>query len=214
MSTATLDVGTAAPRGSRLTAALWWLALAVGVYFVATRVPPYLTIDEARYGPYFWPRAGYLVPHLLAGLVAIVLGPLQFWPRIRNGYPKVHRVTGRTYLAAIVIGSLAGMGLALTSGVTSTYAVGLFSLACAWLVTSAMAFIAIKKRNFIQHKEWMIRSYVVTFAFVVFRLAVDSLTYLEIGDRASNSTTMAWACWVVPLLLTEMVLQGRKLSAR
>jgi hypothetical protein len=25
---------------------------------------------------------------------------------------------------------------------------------------------------------------------------------------------MAWACWVVPLLLTEMVLQGRKLAAR
>jgi hypothetical protein len=76
-----------------------------------------------------------------------------------------------------------------------------------------MAFIAIKKRNFSQHQEWMIRSYTVTFAFVVFRLIVDSLTYLEIGDRTSNATTMAWACWVVPLLLTEMVLQGRKVFA-
>ena len=214
MNTTTLEVGAAAPGRSRLAIGLWWLALAVGVYFVAKNVPHYLTIDEAVYGPYFWPRAGYLVPHLLAGLVAIVLGPLQFWPRIRNGYPKVHRVTGRIYLSAIVIGSLAGMGLALTTAVTPTYAAGLFALACAWLATSAMAFIAIKQRNFVQHKEWMIRSYVVTFAFVVFRLVVDSLAYLEIGDRSSNATTMAWACWVVPLLLTEMVLQGRKLAAR
>ena len=214
MNTTSFEVEAAAPRRSRLTAALWWFTLAVGLYFVATRVPPYFTIDEAHYGPYLWPRAGYLVPHLLAGLVAIVLGPLQFWPRVRNGYPKVHRVTGRIYLSAIVIGSLAGMGLALGSGVTPTYAAGLFALACTWLATSAMAFIAIKQRNFVQHKEWMIRSYVVTFAFVVFRLGVDGLTYLEIGERVSNNTTMAWACWVVPLLLTEMVLQGRKLATR
>ena len=177
-------------------------------------MPRYLTIDEARLRTLLLAARRLSVPHLLAGLVAIVLGPLQFWPRIRNGYPKVHRVTGRIYLSAIVIGSLAGMGLALTTAVTPTYAAGLFALACAWLATSAMAFIAIKKRNFVQHKEWMIRSYVVTFAFVVFRLVVDGLAYLEIGDRASNGTTMAWACWVVPLLLTEMVLQGRKLAAR
>jgi hypothetical protein len=150
------------------------------------------------------------VPHVFAGLVAIVLGPLQFWPRIRNGYPRVHRITGRSYLSAIVIGSFAGMGLALTTAVTTTYAVGLFTLACAWLATSAMAFVAIKKRNFIQHKEWMIRSYVVTFAFVVFRLVTDGLAYLEIGDRASNGTLMAWACWAVPLLIAEMTIQARK----
>jgi hypothetical protein len=90
MNTATLEVGAAAPRRSRVAVGLWWLTLAVGVYFVANNVPRYLTIDETVYGPYFWPRAGYLVPHVLAGLVAIVLGPLQFWPRIRNGHPKVH----------------------------------------------------------------------------------------------------------------------------
>ena len=88
MNTTTFEAGAAAPGRSRLTIGLWWLTLAIGLYFVATNVPRYLTIDEARYGPYFWPRAGYLVPHLLAGVVAIVLGPLQFWPRIRTGYPR------------------------------------------------------------------------------------------------------------------------------
>ncbi len=105
------------------------------------------------------------------------------------------------------------MGLALTTAVTPAYAAGLFMLACAWLATSAMAFIAIRKRDFVQHKEWMIRSYVVTFAFVVFRLVADGLAYLEIGDRASNGTLMAWACWAVPLLFAEMALQGRKVFA-
>ena len=207
------ELGRRALGSSRTRLGLWLLVLAVGAYFVVTNVPHYLTLDEASYGPYWWPRAGYLLPHVLAGLVAIVLGPLQFWPRLRNRQPRIHRITGRVYLSAIVIGSLAGMALAVASGVTPAYAVGLFCLGLAWLATSAMAFIAVKKRNFGQHQEWMIRSYVLTFAFVVFRLGVDALGYLEIGDRATNGTTMAWVCWAVPLLLTEMTLQGRKMFA-
>ena len=197
----------------RVAIALWLLALGVGSYFIAANVPGYLTLDEARYGPYFWPRAGYLLPHVLAGLIAIVLGPLQFWPRLRARRPRVHRITGRIYLSAILIGSLAGMTLAVTSGVGMAYAVGLFSLAVAWLSTSVLAFAAVRRRNFVQHREWMIRSYVVTFAFVVFRLGVDTLDYWGVADRATISTTMAWACWAVPLLVTELTLQGRKVFA-
>lgn len=213
MSTSSLHPGLPALGSNRIAVALWLAALAIGVYFVATVVPPYLPITEARLGPYFWPRAGYFVPHMLAGLLAIALGPLQFWPRIRNSYPKVHRITGRVYLSAIVIGSLAGMGLALTSRIHPAYAAGLFTLACAWLATSGLAFVAIKKRNFVQHKEWMIRSYVVTFAFVIFRLVGDALEYFGVGDRAVNYTALAWGAWAVPLLIAEMALQGRKVLA-
>lgn len=198
---------------NKVTLSLWLLTLALGAYFVATAVPAYLTYNEAAYGPYLWPRAGYLLPHVLAGLVAIVLGPLQFWPRIRNRRPSIHRLTGRIYLSAILVGSLAGMALAAASPSGLPYRAGLFCLACAWLATSAMAFIAIKRRNFVQHREWMIRSYVVTFAFVTFRLVVGWLNDLG-GDPTANGTLMAWACWAVPLLITEMAIQGRKVFAR
>ena len=39
-------------------------------------------------------------------------------------------------------------------------------LASAWLVTTAMAYYSIRKGLVALHKEWMIRAYVVTFAFV------------------------------------------------
>jgi hypothetical protein len=212
MSASSLESVPRTQSLNKATLVLWWLALALGAFFVATAVPRYFIFNEAAYGPYHWPRAGYLLPHVLAGLVAIVLGPLQFWSRIRSGYPHIHRLTGRIYLAAILLGSLAGMALAVASPSGFAYRVGLFCLACAWLATSAMAFIAVKRRNFIQHREWMIRSYVLTFAFVIFRFLVNGLNALG-GDPETNATAMAWACWVVPLFITELVLQGRKVFA-
>jgi uncharacterized membrane protein YozB (DUF420 family) len=94
------------------------------------------------------------------------------------------------------------------------YAAGLFALSMAWLLTSSLAFFAIKRRDFVQHKEWMIRSYVVTFSFVTFRLVTDVLAYFGIGEQMVNYTLMAWAAWALPLLMTEAVIQGRKIRAR
>jgi uncharacterized membrane protein len=186
----------------------------MGAYFVLAYAARYLIRwDEATYGS-FWPRLGYFVPHLLGGLVAIVAGPLQFWPRIRSSHPKVHRITGRVYLTGILVGAVGGISLALTTRGPVAYAAGLFALSVAWLLTASLAFYAIKQRDFVQHKEWMIRSYVVTFSFVTFRLVTDVLGYLGIGEQMVNYTLMAWAAWALPLLVTEAVIQGRKIRAK
>ena len=213
MRASSLETAASPPRAGSPTKWLWLFILAIGAYFLLVYVAPYLVQwNEATYGS-FWPRLGYFVPHILGGLVAIVAGPFQFWPRIRTRHPKIHRVTGRLYLSGILVGALAGIGLAVTTRGPLPYAAGLFALSIAWLVTSSLAFFAIKRRDFVQHKEWMIRSYVVTFSFVTFRLGTDVLSYFGIGEQMVNYTLMAWAAWALPLLATEAVIQGRKIRA-
>jgi hypothetical protein len=51
----------------------------------------------------------------------------------------------------------------------------------------------------------------VTFAFVTFRIGQTALVGAGIPIGAAVSI-MAWACWAVPLLVTELLLQGRKLK--
>jgi hypothetical protein len=210
----TVDSRSASADGSSTSKAFTWslcvLALVTGTYFVLTNVPQYFIWSETTYG-FYWPRAGFLLMHIVGGLVAIVIGPFQFSRRIRTTYPKVHRISGRIYLVSIVIGALGGLIMAATT--TRGYASGLFTLALAWLLTSGMAFVAIRKRNFIQHQQWMIRSYVVTFAFVTYRLALDSMTALEIGQQGQRGMIISWACWAVPLLITELVIQGKQVFA-
>jgi uncharacterized membrane protein YozB (DUF420 family) len=75
-----------------------------------------------------------------------------------------------------------------------------------------MAYLAIRRRQVSQHKEWMIRSYVVTFTFVTFRLWME-LGALQILGQES-AATLVWLSWSMPLLATEVVLQGRKVMRR
>lgn len=212
MTSIELPTSTSA-MSSRVRTWLWIATLATGAYFVVHNVPRYFTWSAAAYGPYFWPRASTLLLHILCGLVAIAIGPLQFWPRIRNTYRRVHRVSGRIYLAVVLIGATSAAVLAVTSKVNFSYASGMFAFAVVWLSTSAMALVAILRRNFEQHRQWMIRSYVVTFAFVTFRVGQDVLAYFDIG-RVDYVTMLSWACWALPLFFAEVAIQGRQLFAR
>ena len=63
------------------------------------------------------------------------------------------------------------------------------------------------------YREWMMRSYAVTFAFVTFRFGVDTFTSQGLAPGDAQAI-MAWACWAIPLLLLEPMLQIRKMRGR
>lgn len=188
------------------------LALLLILYYVGTRAFPMLVVTEENYGAYFYPRAMWLFPHIIFSIAAILIGPFQFVPKFRNSYVKTHRKLGRVYIISVVFGGLAGMGLAVTSGVNLPYAVGLFGLGFTWAASATLAFLAIKNRKVAQHKEWMIRSYIITFAFVTFRFIEDILLSLEIGSQVEILVLMSWSSWAVPLFIGEMVMQGLKIN--
>jgi hypothetical protein len=93
------------------------------------------------------------------------------------------------------------------------FGAGLAGLGVAWLSTTGLAFLAIKRTLIDQHKEWMIRSYVVTTAFVTFRILFLILESAGVGSLNERLAIASWFCWAVPLLLTEAWLQGRKILA-
>jgi uncharacterized membrane protein len=155
-----------------------------------------------------------LLPHIVLGIVATLIGPFQFTPKIRNNYLKVHRKLGRIYIIASVLCGITGMYLAITSSVNLPYNVGLFMLGITWSTSSIMAFISIKNRKVDLHKDWIIRSYVITLAFVSFRFVDDILIALEIGTRIEVLTLMSWACWAILLFIAEVFIQGRKINLK
>jgi hypothetical protein len=57
----------------------------------------------------------------------------------------------------------------------------------------------------------MIRSYVVTFAFVNFRWLVDLLIAHQLMEKLSErGPAMGWLFWTIPLLITEIVLSWKR----
>ena len=87
------------------------------------------------------------------------------------------------YLICILVSGLAATYLAIVHNLLIrqefVFAIGALAMAFAWFVTAGMALWAIKKRNFLQHQEWMIRSYVLTSNFILFRLMFYGLLSIE-----------------------------------
>jgi Predicted membrane protein (DUF2306) len=151
--------------------------------------------------------------HISGGTVALLIGPLQFWTGLRQRNLTFHRWTGRLFLLGVAVGVTGSIGLAVMAVGTWAFEVGLMGLASAWLVTTAMAYVSIRKGLVALHKEWMIRAYVVTFGFVFFRILSDYTPMSRWRPENDRDITIAWACWVVPLAVTEMIFQIRRLRA-
>jgi uncharacterized membrane protein len=192
-----------------------WISLVLGGaallagWFIFRSALPYLNMSPDHYGHYFWPRRWGLVLHIAGGIAALTVGLVQLWLGLTNRVSQLHRALGKLYVACIFFGSIGGFYLALTISGNPPYAAGLFTLCVAWVITTFMAVMAIRRRDVSQHREWMMRSFAVTFAFVTFRFGVDTLTLQGVAG-ADAQAIMAWACWAVPLLLLEPMLELRK----
>jgi uncharacterized membrane protein len=189
------------------------LAAAIAVFFVVVAAAPYITADRQRFGVY-WPRRGWLLLHLTTGTIALLSGPVQLWLGLGRRQLRFHRVLGKIYAASVAVSAMAAFYLAFNTDYGWVFGMGLSGLAVAWISTTGLAVLAILRRNIFQHQEWMIRSYIVTFAFVTFRGVETALGAAGVGTPAERIAAMSWFCWSIPLLITECVLQGRKILAR
>lgn len=184
----------------------------IALYYVVQRVFPYTSFNIEQYRDY-WPEKWWLVGHLIGGMTALLIGPFQFSTSFRNRYLNIHRTLGKIYIVAIIIGSLCAfyMSFTIAPQFNSAWSIALFFLALPWLICVLMAYRMIRLKRIPQHKEWMIRSYVVTFAFVLFRYIEESTfaSYL-IEDVAQRAPTVVWISWAIPLLITEVILQWNK----
>lgn len=184
-----------------------------------TRYPFYYFLHFSENGftnpqhgaPNYWVMRGWLLLHISGGMIALLTGPFQFSQSLRRRYLKAHRLSGRVYLSAVLCGSVAAFRLAVSTSFGKAFGFGLIMLAVAWVTTSGMAYYAILKRQIPVHKEWMVRSYVVTFAFVTFRVFNDYPPFNTWLPGNELAITNAWACWSVPLLFTEVALQVARL---
>jgi hypothetical protein len=188
------------------------LPTAVALWFIYGFVLNYLDGDAGRFGIYS-PRRDWLTMHILAGSVAVLLGPLQFWLGMNRRASTIHKVLGIGYITAVGISGTAAFYLAIHTDFGWVFGMGLMAMGWAWIMTTALATLSICRGLKEQHREWMIRSYVVTFAFVTFRVLTMFFEIVRSGNVVERMTAASWFAWAVPLMMTEVILQGRKIFA-
>jgi uncharacterized membrane protein len=191
------------------------LLIPATLYFLITHAFPRLYFTQENYGDYYWPRRFWLLTHVVCGIFATLAGPFQFVPRIRNRHWMLHRNLGKAYLLCVLISAVAAIYLAFTSTITPWYTYGLVAGSIAWLFTGASAYIHIRNKRTRQHKEMMIRNYVVTFFFIIFFGIYDLL--VATGTDAYDAQMLSilpWACLLIPLGIAEYFIQLKAKSKK
>lgn len=163
-----------------------------------------------KYYDYKW----ILISHITAGGGAIVSGMFQFWEKLRNYSWKLHRFIGFIYLLAVLTSGLCAVVLAFTTAykVNLPYAFSLQIWVSAWVSSTFIAYYAVIKKKFQLHKEWMIRSYIVTVAFVISGLILKIPYVQSLGSFEDISPSLFWFGWAVPLFIYEVIRSGKMMA--
>jgi uncharacterized membrane protein len=189
-----------------------WISLGLTVLFVFITSELLLVTDYPMYHAYRLQVIAdrqLLIPHTLSGMIALLAGPLQFSSRFRQRYLAFHRVLGRVYVIAVFIGSFTGIALA--AGRPGSP--GTSMQAAAWMVCTTAAFITARNRQIVQHRQWMARSYAVTFTFVSSRvLNLWPRYWSHLGDSFAAVGVIAFT--LASLLLVDLGLNWRELTTR
>jgi len=189
-----------------------WIVLGLTALFVFITSELLLVTDFPMYHAYRLQVISdrhLLIPHTLAGIFALLIGPINFSSRIRESHLKLHRVLGRIYVVSVFVGSFTGIALAAgRPGLPGTS-----MQAAAWLVCTTAAIITARNRHIIQHRQWMARSYAVTFTFVSSRvLNLWPRYWSHLGDSLAGVGVIAFT--LASLLIVDLGLNWRELTTR
>jgi Predicted membrane protein (DUF2306) len=193
-------------RKTAIALTLGFLAYKGLQYYAATIEHFAFDYSEPNFGR-FWPNRFWLLLHIAGGTAALFAGPFQLWSGLRDSHRRLHRWTGLVYAAGVLLGGAAAFYLSFYSQPRS-FGVALFALGAAWWVTVGSALVAIKRFRIEAHKAWMIRSYVVRFSFVTFRMLIEMPLWSMVGD--ARLAVVLWVSWVAPLTVTEVVVPSAR----
>ena len=148
---------------------------------------------------HFAERRALTLTHVLPAMLFMLLGPLQFVRGLRARNPQVHRWSGRVFLAASAIVGVSGLRMALgktVGGLDEKSAVLLFGTF--FLFALAKALWHALRREFTQHREWMIRGYAVGLAVATIRPIVGVFVGIAIarGQTPDLSAFFGKAFWI------------------
>ncbi len=186
---------------------LFWSAVGgITLYFIAGHLVKYSTKGIPDFfGDTFWNKSFWFYIHIAGGALAIIIGPFQFWKRIRIRNVHFHRTAGKLYIIGSIL-AVIGLVIILPDSLCMACRPSQFVVTPLWLLTTIAAWWTIKRRNIKAHRQFMARSYLFAFYFVAVRV-LDKVGEIWLPSVKKDSGWYAntdWLVWVVPLIILEI----------
>lgn len=153
-----------------------------------------------------WKTAFYV--HVFTAIIALLAGFTQFSADFLKRYKKLHRLIGRLYAWDILaVNFPAGMIMAIYANGHLPSKIAFVILDCLWFWFTYKAVIAARQKRFTEHKQYMIRSYSLTFSAITLRMWKLILSNSFTIDPVTLYMIDAWLGFVPNLLLAEWIIR-------
>lgn len=161
----------------------------------------------------FWRAAFYI--HVFSSILTLLAGATQFSSYILQQYRGLHRIMGRIYVWDILlINFTSGMVLALCSNGAWHTSMAFVILDCLWFWFTWKAVREIRRNNITSHRNYMLRSYALTFSAITLRSWKLILSHSFSIDPAVLYMIDAWMGFVPNLLVAEWIIATRYRKVR
>lgn len=151
------------------------------------------------------------VIHALLGGMALLIAPLQLNRTLLQKQRRVHRILGRIYVVTIWLSSASGLGLSIFFNVSIAARVVLGLLAILWFGITTIGFVRARQRRITEHREWMIRSFALSFFFVTFSFWVPGVASSNVLDPIRYPLAV-FLSWSLNLLVAEWWIRMTRTS--
>lgn len=230
---ARLDLNPAAAKALKTAAQLWFVAAAVGLVIFAYFIVVFYGPSSLSGNFEAWTKnkmllKGYVAgdtvgnlffaAHVLLAAIIAFVGLLQLVPQIRTRAAGIHRWNGRVFLVAVMAASIVGLYLTWVRG-TNPVIVGSLAIsldALLILTFAALAWRAARARDFVSHRRWALRTFIVACGVWFQRLGYMAWLIINQGpvgitENMDGAFDIVWgfACYLLPLGLLEIYLRAK-----
>jgi uncharacterized membrane protein len=148
----------------------------------------------------------------------------QIWPELRRRHPKVHRRTGRVYVATAIPAAVCAMVIGAATPFGPILAVSDVALAALWLWFTVDGFIAARQRRYTVHRRQMLSSATLAFSIITNRIwtpvlyvCLEPLRDSVFGGNEEKYVWLvagvgAWLGWTIPLLALRVWLRRQPVT--
>ena len=163
-----------------------------------------------HYAPFKW----WLLPHALFGTIVLVMAPLQFSDRLRQKYPRAHRIMGRLYVVGAMVMAPLGAYVQYFQerlGAPRSFTILAIVDAAMVITATSLAFLFAYKRKINLHKQWATRSYSIALVFIAARFVMGITGWEVLGVEVVQA--IIWSCLALSMVFADISIHWRELKS-
>lgn len=176
-------------------------------YLEMRRGVDFLKTKQLIYHLKHWRFSFYI--HVFTSILIITSGLFQFSKTILNKYTKIHRISGFIYLVTtLLISGPAALVMSFYANGGYPAQASFVILSILWLGSTFLAYYFVRKKDYVRHGKWMVRSYALTLSAVALRLYsyLFNVFYFNMNP-VDLYILLSWMSWIPNLIIAEIFIK-------